>query len=57
MGLAGSGCDSVGRAVASDTRGPFIGKLFLELLFTLNCKEKTKNRKRDQDGPFKKLWV
>ena len=42
----GSGCGSVGRAVACDTRGrrsnPVIGKLLL----TVNCIEKTKIKKK-----------
>ena len=51
----GSGCGSVGRAVAFDTRGPrfdtshrqnFIEHLFVNL-FNINCIEKTKiNKKR-----------
>ena len=44
----GSGCGSVGRAVASDTRGPQFesshrqNKIYIEHLFTVNCIEKTK---------------
>ena len=49
----GSGCGSVGRAVASNIRGPqfesnlnlVIGKIYIEhfvYLFTINCIEKTK---------------
>ena len=49
----GSGCGSVGRAVASDTGGPRFesshGKLLyltLRFLFTVNCNEKTKIKKK-----------
>ena len=39
----GSGCGSVGRAVASDTRGPWLESshrqkfIYIEHLFTVNC--------------------
>ena len=55
----GSGCDSVGRAVASDARGstPVIGKLlYRHYLFTVNCFEKTKI-KRAQEWPIKKIVI
>ena len=43
--LLGSGCGSVGRAVASYTRGPWFEssdrQKFIEHLFTVNCIEKT----------------
>ena len=47
----GSGCGSVGRAVAFDTRGPRFDSShrqnFIEHLFIINCIEKTKiNKKR-----------
>ena len=46
----GSGCGSVGRAVASDTRGPRFKSShwqnYIEHLFTVNCIEKTKIRKK-----------
>ena len=47
----GSGCGSVGRAVAYDTRGPRFDSShwqnFNEHLFIVNCIEKTKiNKKR-----------
>ena len=42
----GSGCGSVGRAVAFDTRGPRFDSShrqnFIEHLFIINCIEKTK---------------
>ena len=50
----GSGCSSVGRVVAFDTRGPrfnsshmqnFIGHLFVNLVI-INCIEKTKINKK-----------
>ena len=49
--LTGSGCGSVGRAVAFDTRGPRFDSShwqnFIEHLFIINCIEKTKiNKKR-----------
>ena len=47
----GSGCGSVGRVVAFDTRGPRFDSShrqnFIEHLFIINCIEKTKiNKKR-----------
>ena len=47
----GSGCGSVGRAVAFDTRGPRFDSShwqnFIEHLFIINCIEKMKiNKKR-----------
>ena len=56
----GSGCDTVGRAVASNARGPgfesshrqtFISDIYL---FTVNCIEKTKIKKK---RPGKNLIV
>ena len=49
--LEGSGCGSVGRAVAFDTRGPRFDSShrqnFIEHLFNINCVEKMKiNKKR-----------
>ena len=49
----GSGRGSVGRAVASDTRGssPVSGKNFIENLFSFNCTEKTKiNKNKERRG-------
>ena len=45
--FVGSGCGSVGRAVASDTRGPRFEsshwqKNYVGHLFTINCVGKTK---------------
>ena len=46
----GSGCGSVGRAVASDTRDPQFEsshrKAFIKHLFTVNCVVKTKIKKK-----------
>ena len=46
----GSGCGSVGRAVAFDTRGPRFDSShrqnFIEHLFIINCIEKTKIKKK-----------
>ena len=56
----GSGCGSVGRAVALDARGPRFdsshSQNFIEHLFIINCIEKTKiNIKEAGNGPlFKK---
>ena len=55
----GSGCDSVGRVVAFDTRGPQFDSShrqnFIEHLFIINCIEKTKiNKKRPGMAHFKK---
>ena len=59
----GSGCGSVDRAVASDTRDPRFEsrhwQTFIKHLFTVNCVEKTKiKRKEAGNGPFflKKTW-
>ena len=61
----GSGCGSVDRAVASDSRGPWFESghrqiLYrtLEHLFTFYCtvlKTRIKKRKDARDGPFLKL--
>ena len=56
----GSGCVSVGRAVASDTRGPrfesVIDKLYIEHLFIVNFIEKTKiKKKRPEMAHLKKI--
>ena len=42
----GSGCGSVGRAVTSDTRGSSHWQTYIEQLFTVNCIEKTKMKKK-----------
>ena len=50
----GNGCGSVGIAVASVTRGPrFESSRWQTLynLFTFNCIEKTKRKKRGWDWP------
>ena len=51
--IKGSGCGSVGRVVASDTRGPQIEsshrQIFIKIIYLriVNCVEKTKiNKKR-----------
>ena len=54
-----SGCGSVDRAVASNTRGPWFKsshrKNFIEHLPTVKCIEKTKiKEKEDVNGPLKK---
>ena len=60
-GAPGSGCASVGRAVASNTRGSRFESSHWQNLFILNilfivklCIEKTKIKKRGRDGPFDK---
>ena len=57
----GSGCGSVGRAVAYDTRGPRFESshrlIFKQHLYTLNCNciEKTKIKEKEAgNGPFLK---
>ena len=56
----GSGCGSVGRAVASDTRDPQFEsshwQTFIKNLFIVNCAEKTKKVKKKEagNGLFKK---
>ena len=48
----GSGCGSVGRAVASDTRGPRLESshrqknIFIKHLFTVNCVLKRQNKEK-----------
>ena len=52
----GSGCGSVGRAVASDTRGPRFESshiIYIEHSFSVNCIEKTKIKLKEAgNGPF-----
>ena len=55
--LLGSGSGSVGRAVASNARGLRLEsshrQTFIEHLFTVNCVEKTKIKKKEAgNGPF-----
>ena len=54
---SGSDCCSVGRAVASDTRGPRFESShrqnFIEHLFTVHCIEETKINEAG-NGPFLK---
>ena len=52
----GSGCGSVGRAVAFDIRDPRFGsshqQTFIKHLFNVNCVEKTKIKKKEAgNGP------
>ena len=51
---AGSGCAAVGRAVASDTRGPEFEsshrQLLFEHLFTVNCLQKRRKIKKKRPG-------
>ena len=42
-----SSCDTVGRAVTSDTRDPQFESSYWPFLFTVNCIEKTKIKKED----------
>ena len=50
--VLGSGCGSVGRAVPSDTKNPRFEschqQTFIKHLFTVNCVEKTKIKKKRQ---------
>ena len=53
----GSGCDSVGRAVASDSRGPrFESSHQQEFILNIYCQLywKDENKKEAENGPFKK---
>ena len=54
----GSGCGSVGRAVASDPRSPRFESCpwqkFKLNIFTVNCIEKTKIKKKGREGPILK---
>ena len=60
--LKGSGCGSVSRAVASDSRGPRFEsrhrQKFKLNIFTVSCVERTKIKKKEAGkGPFKKnIW-
>ena len=52
MSIKGNGCDSVGRAVASDSRGPLFESSHwqnLYWMFTANSTEKTKSKKKEAD--------
>ena len=58
---SGSGCGSVGRAVASKTRGPRFESshwqkfIYIEHLFTANCVLKRQKKEKEAgNGPFKK---
>ena len=60
--LVRSGCGSVGRVVAINTRGPRFDSShrqnFIEHLFIINCIEKTKiNKKRPGMAHFKKRFT
>ena len=65
--ILGSGCGSVGRAVASNSGGLRFESSYRQTfisdiqLFTVNCIEKTKIKKKETGkGPFKKiilLWL
>ena len=62
IGIEGSGCGSVGRAVAFDTRGPRFDSShrqnFIEHLFIINCIEKTKiNKKRPGMAHFFNIGI
>ena len=55
----GGGCGSVGRVVASDTRGPRFKSshwqkfIYIEHLFTVNCELKRRNKEKEAgNGPF-----
>ena len=54
-----SGCGSVGRAFASDTRGPRFEsshwQKFIEHLFSVNCIEETKINEAGNGPFFKKM--
>ena len=56
----GGGCGSVGKAVASDSRGPwfeFSHWLNLYWTFTINCFEKTKIMKKEAEKwPLKEMF-
>ena len=60
----GQWCGSVGRAVASNTRGPRFESshwqkcIYIEHLFTVNCVLKRRKEKEAENGPFfKKKYV
>ena len=57
----GCGCGSVGRAVASNARGPqfkYSHRQKLYWTFTVNCIEKMKIKKKEAgNDPFKKDWL
>ena len=56
MMSVGSGCGSVGRAVASDTRGPRFEsshrRNFIMNMFTNNCWKDENKEKEAENGPF-----
>ena len=59
----GSGCGAVGRAVASDTRGPGFESSHWHLLWNiyllLTFCRKDENKENAENGPifFKKRWI
>ena len=58
--VPGSGCDSIGKAVASDTRDPRFKSSHQQILFTINCiwwmDWKDENKEKEAgSGPFKKV--
>ena len=61
MDKVGSGCGSVGRAVASDARGPQFESSHRQNIIhvlTINCIENTKIKEKEAgNGPFKKEWT
>ena len=50
----GSGCGSVGGAVASKARDPLFESSHRHILFTMNCIKKTKVKKRGREWPNRK---
>ena len=59
--LLGSGCGSVGRAITSDTRGPRFESRHRQnlywTLFTANCIEKTKIKKKTTGSAYLKTFL
>ena len=56
--MLGSGCGAVGRAVASDTRGPRYWQLLLNNYLQLTVCRKDENKEKEAgNGPFKKTTI
>ena len=56
--MLGSGCGAVGRAVASDTRGPGFESSHWQLLLNIYYCRKDENKEKEAgNGPFKKTTI
>ena len=57
LSILGGGCGSVGRAVASDSRGPWF-KIHLSATFNVHCITKTNIKEKEAgNGPLKNMHI